>query len=106
MKTRYQYDKDESFKLSVWGCVASLMFAVGCGTLAALSLDDVIRIRFTHPSLIDELPFGKILTLFLVAIFMGFCAFANAAILYANIKCFFIGIYNLIFKKQTYKFRK
>ena len=33
---------------------------------------------------------------------MGLCAFVNVVIFYANIKDVFIGIYNLIFKKQSY----
>ena len=106
MKTRFWNWDGDCFELSGWSCVVSLIFAVGCCALAALSLNDVVSLRFAHPSLMDELPFGKVLTLCFAAFFMGFCAFVNAAIFYANLKDAFIGIYNSIFKKQTYKFRK
>ena len=101
METRFQDNEDDSSELSCWECVA-----IGCLTLTTLSLIDVVELGSAHPSLTEELPFWKILTLVFVAFFMGLCAFVNVVIFYANIKDVFIGIYNLIFKKQTYKFRK
>lgn len=106
METRFQDNEDDSSELSCWECVASLIFAIGCLTLTTLSLIDVVELGSAHPSLTEELPFWKILTLVFVAFFMGLCAFVNVVIFYANIKDVFIGIYNLIFTPQTYKFRK
>lgn len=106
METQIRDREDDCVGLSGWGCVVSLIFSVGCLVLAFLTFIDVRNLQFDHPSLIDELPLRKVGILCFTAFFMGFCALANAVIFYVNLKAVFNSIYNSIFKKQTYKFRK
>lgn len=106
MKKYVWIDDEESLDASRWFIVVSLILSLGCFALIILVHNDLDIMVGSNDILRRELPIGKLIIFLIVSAISGIFAVANAAIFYVNIKGSFNAIYNSLFKKQTYKFRK
>lgn len=106
MKIGYRDWDGDYFNITGWHLLVSFILSAVCCILVISVDNDLHELAEANSVLRDKFPFVKLFWLSIVVTFAAFCAIANAVIFYVNLKDAFIGIYNSILKKQTYKFRK